>query len=117
MSYDASEPDELISFPADNRFWRELVHQVRQYPGAQRAPHYHIDCELLDQGMLVNRGFLRRFIAGWEQRNPHIVSRQTLDGDQTWHASQEFWGNSGRPWEEDQCGGEEEAQGWHQDPD
>eukprot|EP01062_Namystynia_karyoxenos_P037010 TRINITY_DN2695_c2_g1_i1.p1 TRINITY_DN2695_c2_g1~~TRINITY_DN2695_c2_g1_i1.p1 ORF type:complete len:393 (+),score=122.50 TRINITY_DN2695_c2_g1_i1:102-1280(+) len=95
------EEQELISFPADTRFWKELVHQVRMYPGAQRGPHYHIDCDKLGQAMLINRAFLRRFVAGWEKRNPHIVSRQTTYGDQTWHSSQEFWGNSGRMWEED----------------
>eukprot|EP00756_Hemistasia_phaeocysticola_P002826 Hpha_TRINITY_DN11905_c0_g1::TRINITY_DN11905_c0_g1_i8::g.20756::m.20756 len=109
------QPEELVSFPADRRFWQELVHHVRQYPGAQRAPHYHIDCEHLDQAMLVNRAFLRRFVAGWERRNPHIVTRSTVQGDRTWHASQEFWGNGGRLWDEDPSAGLTPDQEWQQE--
>ncbi|KAJ9460611.1 hypothetical protein DIPPA_23706 [Diplonema papillatum] len=90
----------LYSFPADSKFWTELIRSVGQYPGALKAPHMHVDCPQMKEGLLVNAKFLKNFIVGWEEVNPHVVCK--LDaaagskGDRTFHSSNDFWRNGER---------------------
>eukprot|EP01065_Artemidia_motanka_P016033 TRINITY_DN1976_c0_g1_i1.p1 TRINITY_DN1976_c0_g1~~TRINITY_DN1976_c0_g1_i1.p1 ORF type:complete len:607 (+),score=124.15 TRINITY_DN1976_c0_g1_i1:204-1823(+) len=80
-----------FSFPADRDFWNNFVTQVRLYPGAMDAPHFHVDASHTDESVLVNQEFLRRFVSGWETANPHVVKVSTPEGSTSFHASEEFW--------------------------
>ena len=93
MSYPQDDPlSRLYTFPANSQFWAELVKQSKQHPGAMRAPHFHVDCPDREQGLLVNKYFLRSFVAGWEQNNSHTVVKVDANRkDTTHHMSSEFW--------------------------
>eukprot|EP01059_Diplonema_ambulator_P001353 TRINITY_DN1112_c0_g2_i1.p1 TRINITY_DN1112_c0_g2~~TRINITY_DN1112_c0_g2_i1.p1 ORF type:complete len:248 (+),score=45.44 TRINITY_DN1112_c0_g2_i1:141-884(+) len=86
----ATENDPF-TFPADDDFWNNFVQEVKRYPGAMNAPHYHVDASHTDESVLVNQEFLRRFVSGWERANPHVVVVSTPHGASTFHSSEEFW--------------------------
>eukprot|EP00756_Hemistasia_phaeocysticola_P053211 Hpha_TRINITY_DN28651_c0_g1::TRINITY_DN28651_c0_g1_i1::g.156379::m.156379 len=84
---DASE----FSFPADVNFWENFVQaqmseEARQHPVARVSASHEAD-----RALIVNRGFLRAFVRGWEETNPHVVVVSGPDGEKTFHASKEFW--------------------------
>ena len=90
LSQAVSDTDHF-SFPADRDFWHNFVTQVRMYPGAMDPPHFHVDASHTDESVLVNQEFMRRFVAGWQQANPHKVTINTPGGQATFHGSDEFW--------------------------
>ena len=90
---DPNDPlSKLYSFPADSKLWKELLEASRVYPGAMRAPHYHVDCPNIREGILINQLFLKEFVSGWERKNPHVVCEQDFaNGDTKYRGSVDFW--------------------------
>ena len=85
----------LYAFPANSKFWGDLIKQSKKHPGAMRKPHFHVDCPNQQEGLLVNRDFLINFVMGWERDNPHVVKKVDANhSDRTQHGSEEFWGGS-----------------------
>eukprot|EP01065_Artemidia_motanka_P017362 TRINITY_DN20833_c0_g1_i1.p1 TRINITY_DN20833_c0_g1~~TRINITY_DN20833_c0_g1_i1.p1 ORF type:complete len:469 (+),score=138.73 TRINITY_DN20833_c0_g1_i1:1017-2423(+) len=80
-----------FSFPADRDFWDNFVTQVRLYPGAGDPPHFHVDASHTDDSVVVQQEFMRRFVSGWEQANPHVVTVTSPSGVRQFHASDQFW--------------------------
>ena len=91
MLSQAVTENDHFSFPADRDFWNNFVTQVRMYPGAMNHPQFHVDASHTDESVLVNQEFMRRFVAGWQNANPHVVTINSPQGQATFHSSEDFW--------------------------
>lgn len=80
-----------FSFPADRDFWVSLAEKIRTYPGASEPPHFDIGANHTSERLLVNQEFLRRFVAGWGQLNPHQVRTETRTSGLQTYNSDTFW--------------------------
>eukprot|EP01065_Artemidia_motanka_P008608 TRINITY_DN14346_c0_g1_i2.p1 TRINITY_DN14346_c0_g1~~TRINITY_DN14346_c0_g1_i2.p1 ORF type:complete len:380 (+),score=116.73 TRINITY_DN14346_c0_g1_i2:740-1879(+) len=80
-----------FTFPADTTFWDNFQQQVQLYSGAQDAPVFEVSASHDARSLLVNREFMRGFVKGWEEQNPHTVTVFYPGGEQQFHVSQEFW--------------------------
>eukprot|EP01062_Namystynia_karyoxenos_P036836 TRINITY_DN2682_c0_g2_i1.p1 TRINITY_DN2682_c0_g2~~TRINITY_DN2682_c0_g2_i1.p1 ORF type:complete len:635 (+),score=179.92 TRINITY_DN2682_c0_g2_i1:78-1982(+) len=81
-----------FTFPADTAFWENFQQQVRLCDGAQDPPLFEVSASHDSSTKLnVNQGFMRSFVKGWEDSNPHTVTVFYPGGEQQFHVSKEFW--------------------------
>eukprot|EP01062_Namystynia_karyoxenos_P044432 TRINITY_DN32736_c0_g1_i1.p1 TRINITY_DN32736_c0_g1~~TRINITY_DN32736_c0_g1_i1.p1 ORF type:complete len:668 (+),score=139.32 TRINITY_DN32736_c0_g1_i1:68-2005(+) len=88
----ADETMSRFTFPADTCFWDNFCQQTQLVQDAQEAPVFQVSASHDEsRQVFVNQGFLRGFVRGWEEANPHTVVVEGPDGEKTFHASKEFW--------------------------
>eukprot|EP01065_Artemidia_motanka_P045080 TRINITY_DN6538_c0_g1_i4.p1 TRINITY_DN6538_c0_g1~~TRINITY_DN6538_c0_g1_i4.p1 ORF type:complete len:668 (+),score=112.83 TRINITY_DN6538_c0_g1_i4:163-2004(+) len=91
-SSDLHTDGQKITFQADTGFWDNFCQQAQLCEGAQSPPCSQVTASHDDgKALYVNQGFMRGFMRGWEEANPHVVVVTGPDGERTFHASKEFW--------------------------
>eukprot|EP01060_Flectonema_neradi_P026567 TRINITY_DN3565_c0_g2_i1.p1 TRINITY_DN3565_c0_g2~~TRINITY_DN3565_c0_g2_i1.p1 ORF type:complete len:624 (+),score=112.52 TRINITY_DN3565_c0_g2_i1:200-2071(+) len=83
---------DIFTFPADVNFWDNFKQQSAfHHETSEREPYYHLSASHDDVTVKVNQNFVRAFVGGWEQQNPHTVTTYGPHGAVSFHASNEFW--------------------------
>eukprot|EP01065_Artemidia_motanka_P035805 TRINITY_DN43692_c0_g1_i1.p1 TRINITY_DN43692_c0_g1~~TRINITY_DN43692_c0_g1_i1.p1 ORF type:complete len:498 (+),score=126.98 TRINITY_DN43692_c0_g1_i1:72-1496(+) len=83
---------EVVKFPADEGFWDNFTTQVQLNDAASNGATWDVSASHDPRTYAVNQDWLWAFVGGWQKKNPHYVTVQGPDGEQTkFCASEEFW--------------------------
>ncbi|KAJ9455779.1 hypothetical protein DIPPA_04559 [Diplonema papillatum] len=69
--YEHDHDDSDFDFPADTNFWRCLQRYVARLPESRKAPNFLVGN--VGEQLVVNRVFLKRFMAAWGQQFPLTI--------------------------------------------
>eukprot|EP00756_Hemistasia_phaeocysticola_P030359 Hpha_TRINITY_DN16283_c3_g2::TRINITY_DN16283_c3_g2_i1::g.16304::m.16304 len=89
---DQMEEGTTFSFPADELFWENMLHEVKLSPDAFGEPMLLVTASHNpERKHYVNQHWLRSFVRAWERVNPHMFTLVGPTDQKTFRGSQSFW--------------------------
>eukprot|EP01059_Diplonema_ambulator_P011013 TRINITY_DN20998_c0_g1_i1.p1 TRINITY_DN20998_c0_g1~~TRINITY_DN20998_c0_g1_i1.p1 ORF type:complete len:1008 (+),score=261.18 TRINITY_DN20998_c0_g1_i1:52-3024(+) len=83
-----------VSFQYDTDLIRNLAYHVRLMPTARQPPYFVVEDSQVSHPVMVNQGFLTRYVRAWGKINPHLIwvhNAATCTLIAKCRATSEFW--------------------------